>query len=1035
MNLARFTVPRPIFTVMGTLIVLSLGAISLSRLPIDLMPELTYPTLTVLTQYENASPEEIEELVTIIVEGAVAAVPGVENMSSVSTEGMSTVRVSFTWGTDLDVAANDIRDRLDRIVNRLPDDAERPQLRKFDAATFPVLVLGVSSPLDPIELRNLIDDQMKYRIERIPGVAALDVFGGLEREVQVRLDAAKVQALGLPLDQVLAAIKDANVTRPAGEIERGLHDVTLRTPGQFSSLDEMRTTVVAVREGAPIVLGQIAEVRDTHAKVVRIERINGVPGVRMGVRKQSNANTVEVAQAAMREVERLNADYPQVQIVPLVDSSEYIQRSIDNISQTILYGGALAALVLLFFLRDVRSTLVVATAIPVSIIATFTLIFFGGFTLNLMTLGGLSLGVGMMVDNAIVVLESIVRRRERGGERRTESAVAGAGMVSTAIFASTLTTLAVFLPLLFFRGISGVMFKQMAYVVSFSLACSLLVALTVVPMLAARLARSPGDPAAAGTALGRWLLTATRTAFEVLEAGYTRTLEGVLRHRLAVLTALGVVLGLTALLVPRIGTEFMPQADESQVRITVEMEPGTRLAVLERQMDRVERIVLDAVPERKAHFLRTGGSFFRAAPATGQITVTLVPASQRTRSSEEVAADLRRRLRGIPGAVIRTRAGQGLFVLRLASGSSEERLNVEVRGFDLHTIDALAKEVDAAIQDIPGITDVRMSREAGVPQRLLRIDRNRAADLGISVARVAGMLETAVAGSLAGTYRAGGDEVPIRVQLRDAERLALPQVLNLTMTNAQGEAVVLRNLVRTEADRGPIQIERVNQQRTATVSANLAGRDLGSVVADVKQRLATIVVPRNYEVAVTGDYEEQQKAFAELMFGFALALGLVYMILASLYESLRDPLVVMCTVPLGAIGVVAALWLTGTTFNVQSFIGSIMLVGIVVNNAILIVDRTNRYRQHDGLGVWDAVVAAGRERMRPILMTSMTTICALLPLALGIGEGAEAQAPLARAVVGGLTSATLITLLVIPVVYTLFHPERPARAQAERQAA
>ena len=1022
MNLARITVPRPVLTIMGALIVITLGGIALSRLPIDLMPELTYPTISVLTNYTNAAPEEVEELITRPVEGTVAAVPGVETITSVSTEGISTVRVSFTWGTDLDVAANDMRDRLDRIATVLPDEVERPRLFKFDAATYPVLILGVSSALDPIELRQLIDEQMKYRLERIPGVAVVDVFGGLQREVQVRLDPERVRALQLPLDQVLAEIAKANVSLPAGEIRRGLHEVTLRTPGRFTDLDQLRNTVVAVREGTPILLGQIADVRDTHAKVTRIERVNGKPGVRMGVRKQSTANTVEVARRGLREVERLNVDFPQVEIVPLIDSSQYIVRSIANIGQTILYGGLLAALVLLFFLRDLRSTLVVTTAIPISLIATFTLIYFGGFTLNIMTLGGLSLGVGMMVDNAIVVLENIVRRREAGGQAPGESAIRATSQVALAITASTLTTLAVFLPLFFFRGLTGVLFKQMAYVVSFALGCSLLVALSLVPMLAARLARAPGDPTQARTRFGRLVLGGAQRGFATLETGYGRLLAGVLRHRPSVLLGTGVLLAGMLALVPGLGTEFMPKADESEVRVNVEMEPGTRMDVLERQMLHVERIVAESIPEKESYFLRSGGSFFRPSPATGEIRVYLVPASERTRSSEQIASDLRRKLRDVAGAVVRTRAGSGLFVLRLGA-SADEQLQIEVRGFDLDVLDGLAAQVRTAIQDLPGITDVQLSREAGVPQQLVHVDRQRAADLGVSVSAVAGLLETAVAGSTAGTFRAGGQEPNIRVQLKDAERLRLEDVLGLTMTNARGEPVVLRNLVRSESGRGPIQILRINQQRVTVVSANIAGRDLGHVVADVRERLGSIVMPRGYEATVTGDYEEQQKAFAELMFGFVLALALVYMILASLYESLRDPLVVMCTVPLGAIGVIAALWLTGTTFNVQSFIGSIMLVGIVVNNAILIVDRTNQLRAEDGLSPREAVVAAGRERLRPILMTSLTTVCALLPLAIGIGEGAEAQAPMARAVVGGLSSATFVTLLVIPAVYTLFHPE------------
>lgn len=1015
---------------MGTLIAVTLGIISLNRLPLDLMPELTYPTITVFTGYQNASPEEVEELISQPVEGTVAGVPGVERVSSVSSEGQSTVRVSFIWGTDLDVAANDIRDRLDRITTALPDAADRPMVRKFDAASYPVLILGVSSHLDPIELRELIDRQMIYRLERVPGVAVVDVFGGLEREIQVRLDPAKVMALGLPLDEVLNAIRDSNLNLPAGEIQRGQYEITLRTPGQFTSLEQIRDMVVTVREGAPIKLRQIGEVLDTHKKVRSISRINGEPGVRLGVRKQSSANTVQVARAALREIDRLNQDFPQVRIVPLIDVSDYILRSIRNIGQTIFYGGALALLVLLFFLRHIRSALVVALAIPVSIISTFVLIYFGGLTLNIITLGGLSLGVGLMVDNAIVVLENVVQRRERTKENSQQSAIAGTGQVSTAIFASTLTTLVVFLPMLFVGGVAGVMFSQMAYVVAFAVGCSLLVALTLVPMLAARLAGAPGDPESARTAQGKWLLTVLAGFFHWLDINYTALVRAVLVRRRRLLLGVAALFAGAIMLVPWIGTEFMPSTDEGEIRIDLEMEPGTRLDVVDQAMLRVEEIVVRTIPERADYFIRTGGSWYRARPAGGEMRLALKPISQRSRSSSEIAAALRKELRNFPGAVVRVRDQSGIFVIRRLAGG-HERLQIEVRGFDLAKVDGLARDVKKAILDVPGITDVRLSREGSLPQQLLIIDRERAADLGVSISRVARTLETAVGGSEAGTYRVGGDEVPIRVQLLNAERLTLEEILNLTVTGNDGRRVVLRNLVRPRPARGPIKIDRINQQRTSIVAANLAGRDLGSVVADVRERLATIPLPRDYEFFIGGDYEEQQKAFYELIFGFLMALALVYMILASLYESLRDPLVVMCTVPLGAIGVIGALWLTGTTFNVQSFIGSIMLVGIVVNNAILIVDRTNQLRKQDGLSVREAVVQAGRQRLRPILMTSLTTICALMPLAIGLGEGSEAQAPMARAVVGGLISSTFITLVVIPVVYTLIHPERQVAAMPQ----
>ncbi|HDQ41676.1 MAG TPA: efflux RND transporter permease subunit [Desulfonatronum sp.] len=1038
MRITRLSVSRPVFTVMVVLIVVILGGVSLSRLPIDLMPELTYPTLSVSTSYENASPEEMEELVTRPVEEAVAAVPGVEEITSVSSEGSSNVRISFTWGTDLDAASNDIRDRLDRIIGRLPDDADRPQLRKFDVAQFPILIMGVSSRLDPLELRLIVDNQIKHRLERMPGVAALDVWGGLEREIQVNVDPAKVRALGLGLDQIVQAIREATLSVPVGFIEQDRFDVTLRTPGEFVNMDELRDTVIAVRDQAPIYLGQLAQVLDTHQRLTRIIRINGEPGMRLAVRKQAGTNTVQVAQAVLREVERINTDMPQLQIVPMIDTSRYIQQAINNVSRSILLGGSLAIFVLLFFLRNIRSTFVIGLAIPISIIATFSLIYFGGFTLNLMTLGGLALGVGMMVDNSIVVLENIYRKREQGG-KIMEVAVSGAEQVTAAVIASTITTLVIFLPMVFLEGVARVMFSQLAYVVAFALICSLLVALTLVPTSAARLLGPVNlDRHAQASSLRARAFAVSGRLFQRLEDGYLALLGFALRHRLLSLVLVLVLFGGSLLLVPQIGSEFMPSSDEGEVRVNVEMEVGTRLEIMDAQVRRIEDIIKELVPEAENTVTRVGASGWRGGGgATGEIRVALVPVAQRTRSSEQIAQALRPALTGIPGTVIRTRAGQGLFMLRMGSTGEGDSMQVEIRGWELATLDALAAEVGRRMEDVPGITDVRLSREAGVRQELFRIDRARAADMGLSVSRIARTLETAIAGTRAANYRDEGYEYRIQVKLVDSELMSIEDILNLTIANAHGEQIMLRNVLTPETGLGPIQIDRKDQQRIASVTAGISGRDLGSVVADVREQLREIPVPRDYEIVFAGDYEEQQEAFSELALALILALVLVYMVMASLYESFRDPLVVMFAVPLAAIGVVWTLLLTNTTFNVQSFIGCIMLGGIVVNNAILIVDQASFLRRGQAMSAMQAVFEAGKRRLRPILMTSMTTALGLLPLALGWGEGADAQAPMARVVIGGLLSASLITLVVIPIMYTLIYRARagakgPAPAAAQQ---
>jgi len=1018
MKFSRFTVHRPIFTIMATLIVIIIGGVSLTRLPIDLMPDITYPTLSIYADYENASPEEIEELITRPIEEAMSAVPGVEELSSTSAEGVSQVRVTFTWGTDLDAAANDIRDRLDRVISSLPDDVERPRLRKFDLASFPILILGASSDLDPIQMRRIIDDQIKYRIERVPGVAALDVHGGLDREIHVNLQAGKIKALGLSLDQILGKIRAENVNIPAGTLERGRLDVMVRTPGEYTSLEELRNTVISIRGGAPIFLREIASVKDSWQKVTRIVRVNGRPGVRLAVNKQSGMNTVEVARGVLKQIELINRDIPQIQVTPIIDTSDYIEKSITNVGYAMLYGGALAVLVLLVFLRSFRSTAIIATAIPISIIATFALMYFGGLTLNLMSLGGLALGIGMLVDNAIVVLENIYRLRE--SKNAETAALEGSEEVTAAIVASTLTTLAVFLPLIFMRGMTGVMFRQLSYVVSFSLACSLAVALTLVPMLSAKILRPPGghsgieknwsDKIAARS--GRFLVT--------LEEDYRRFLHFVLNHRaLVVVCALFLLLGSFAL-IPLVGNEFMPNTDEGEVRIYGEMAVGTRVGVIDEKFKIIEAVVKKEVSEVKSTVMYLGGSGWRASGShTGQMRIALKPAAERTRSSEEIAAVLRRKLAHIPGLTIRTRAGQGLFLLRMGR-SNTERVQVEVRGHDLTVADALAQRVKRLVEEVPGVTDAQLSRESGTPEELILVDRQKAADMKLTVSQIANTLQTVLSGTRAGNYREGGDEYRILVKLEGAERLELKELLDLTLTNADGQQVVLRNVVQVKPRTGPVLIGREDQERIVTVSANFTGRDMGSVIADMRKALNSLPVPRGFSIGFGGDYEEQQKAFRELLLSFILALVLVYMVMASLYESLRDPFVVMFSVPFAAIGVILMLFLTHTTFNVQSYIGCIMLGGIVVNNAILLVDHTNLLRRRDGMQLREAIEEAGRRRLRPILMTALTTMLALVPLALGFGEGGEAQAPMARAVIGGLLSSTLITLVFVPTVYSLF---------------
>lgn len=1005
---------------MLTLIVVILGATALLRIQIDLLPDIELPTLSVRADYEGASPEVMERLVTQILEEIIATVPGVAEMTSESSEGRCSIRVSFVWGTDIDAAAIEVQSKIDDEINELPEEIARPRVNKFDVGSFPVVVLGISSDIDPVELNQLVEKQLRYRFVRIPGVAQVDLWGGYYREVRVALLPDRIRALGLPLNRILEAIRDSNLDAPAGQLEEGRQEITLRAPSEFTSLDQIRATVIDTRDGAAVTLGQIAAIEDTYTKLTRIVRVNGERGLRVAIRKQANANTVEVARGVLAEVERINVAFPQLRAVPVIDQGNFIERSITNVTRSVMYGGALAVLVLLFFLGSLRSTFVIALSIPISTVATFALLFFGGFTLNLMTLGGLALGIGMMVDSSIVVLENVFRRQRELGEVPPVAAVEGAREVAPAIVASTITTSVVFLPLVFVGGVSGLLFRELAYVIVFSLTCSLLVSLTVLPVVASRLLTDTAERPAITraqrllAAAGRWLGSLTER--------YLVLLRWALGHRRAtVLVAAGLTAG-SFVLLPFIGSEFMPPSDEGEVRVTGEMEVGTRLSIVDRQTRLLEELVYPAVPEAVSSVVSIGPGRGSSSSARAEIRISLSPATQRLRSNLDIAADLRARLEGaVAGMEIRTRAPQGQFLLERILGSSEG-VRIEVRGFDLAILTALADRAAVVARDVQGITDVDVSRDDGVPQHEIQIDRAKVADLGLSVRDVVEALTTAVAGSPAGDFRTAGDSYRILVQLKDTHLLSLDQVLDLSLTSSSGELVALRNVVATERGVGPVVIARKDQQRVVMVDANVSGRDLGSVAAELQALLGNIPRPAGYDILIAGDFEEQQRAFAELLISLVLALVLVYAVLASQYESFRNPLVVMFSVPLAAVGVLVTLAITGTTLNVQSYIGCIMLGGIVVNNAILLVDQAGRMTE-EGRPVREAVMEAGRRRLRPILMTTLTTILGLLPLALGIGEGADAQAPLARAVIGGMLGSTPITLLLIPVVYSLFHRE------------
>ena len=1034
MSLPQFAIRRPITVYMAAMVAVLLGGIAFMQLPVDLMPDIEFPAITVVTAYPGVAPEEMETLITRPIEQSVSSAPGIERVNSTSSEGQSRVRINFEWGTNLDEAANEIRTRLDRLRNVLPEDADTPSLFKFDVSQFPILFLAVSSDRDPRELRRFVEDQITYRIERVPGVAAADIRGGLLREVHVNLSLEKLQAYNLSVSQVVDVLRRENLNEPVGPVLEGDFELLLRAQGEFQSMDEIRNVVLTVRDGVPIHTKDVATVEDSFEEVRDTVRLDGVPAIRLAVRKQSGANTVDVTAAVKEELVRINHDFPGTAVAPIFDQSRFIERSIKNVRNAAISGSILAVMVLFVFLRNFRSTLVIAASIPVAVISTFALMYFNDFTLNTMSFGGLALGVGMLVDNAIVVLENIFRHRE-AGKSRAEASIVGTQEVSNAIVASTLTTLAVFVPLVFLSGMAGIMFRQFSYVIAFALLCSLLVALTIIPVLCSKYL-SLKEPFALNHPVVERIVDGSGRILQTLDEEYKRLIDWALVHRRTVAWGVGGLLLGSLLLAPLVGAELMPESDEGEVRIGVELPAGTRMEVTDAVAREMEAMIESEVPETSHILTEVGGGGWRQSLThRADIRVQLVDKNQRRRSSQQVAAALRRKLTGRPGMRVFIRPGGGLFVLRFGRSNSD-RVGIDIRGHDMTVAGDLAQQVENVVENVPGVSDAQISRREGMPEMRIYTDRDKASSMGLNVSDLANTLRTTVGGRVASMFRDGGREYNILVRLQEEDRRQLESVEQIPMYTPVGQTVPITSLVRMERSEGPVSIERQDQERMISVNANIEGRDLASVMADIDTGLREISVPSDFAILYGGEYEEQQKAFRALLLCFVLAVLLVYMVMAAQFESLKDPLVILFSVPLAGIGIVLMLFLTNTTFNIQAFIGTIMLAGIVVNNAIVLVDYINLLRRRDGLPLREAVALASQRRLRPILMTTLTTVLAMVPMALGLGEGGEVQAPMARVVIGGLLTSTLITLVLIPTLYTTveeYSLQEPKSAPAKEE--
>lgn len=1011
MGITDISIRRPVATTMVYLIVITLGIVGFRYLPVDLLPPIEFPRLSVQVSYPNVGPEEMENIITDRIENAVSGVANVEEVRSSSSEGNSWVSLMFSQGVNLDEAANDVRAALDRVRNNLPEEADPPRIRKFDPNDFPVVIVGARSTRPMDELTQILDRELSKQLEQVPGVGAIDIWGGIYREFRVNLKRDRLIASGLSASQVVSAIAAENQTLPGGNVKDGLNELYVRTLGEYDSIDQIANTIITRVNGAPIRVRDVAEVEDTYQDVGRLVRIDGEPMVRMGIRKQTGANTVAVSAGIHREIEQINQNRPDVELLVITDQSEFIQNSINNVQQSAIWGGLLAIIVLYLFLRNGSTTFIIALSIPISIIATFGLLYFNDLTLNQMSFGGLALGVGLIVDNAIVVLENIVRLRSQGRSLK-ESALTGTSEVSGAIIASTLTTSVIFLPVVFMQTTTGTMFQELAMVVVFALACSLFVALTLVPMLSSRFMTIRPDAELGDDDKERF-----QKFFERFEYRYAGFLRRAIGRKYLVFGITLLMLGGSVYGWNYIAMELAPETEADEIDIRFYLSEGLNIAIANDYLSELETRVREIVPmEDIEHFtsdVRNGRI---------ELELKLVDIGERSMSSFDLADELRNRLEGVvPGGDLRVSAQSGLWILRRVfggGGDGNESISLELRGHDLDQAAEVADQIRARMERIPEVSGVRSDLQEGRPEQNIVFDRERIAELGLTVREVAQAIQTNVGGSRAGMFREGGDEYDIMVRLREEDRMSTLDLDNIAVTTATGDVIPVSTVIDQESGRGPTSINRINGQRVTNITANMeSGVALGTAVDLIRAELSDLTLPDGFSISYGGEHEEQIRAQQDFIMSIVMALVLIYMVMAAQFERFVDPLIVMFSVPVSIVGVVPIMLLTNTTLNMQSIMGIIMLVGIVVNNAIVLVDYINLMRRNRHMGTVEAVVEAGRLRLRPILMTTLTTVLGLLPLSFGWGAGGEIQASLARVVIGGLTASTLITLVLIPVVY------------------
>ncbi len=1022
MKLAQLSVNRPVTTAMIFIAMVVLGLVSMSLLGLDLLPDLEIPAVSILTTYEGAGPEEVETLITEPMEDSLSTISGVDEVISVSKEGLSAVTLKFEWGEKIDETINDVREKVDLAKVRLPEEADNPVIVKFDLAMAPIAIIAITAGDSYPDLQDIVDDEIIDPLKRVKGVAAATPRGGLVRQIRIDIDRDRLAALNLSVGQVNSALAAQNISTPGGNIKTGYKNYLLRTPEEFSSPEEVAEVVIANRNGIAIKLKDVADVRDFFKERTYDVRINGQRGMAVFIQKQSGENTVEVARRVTAKLEEIKKNLPpDVEPKIVMDNSEFILASVGNLRGTVFWAAFFVFIVILFFLRDLRASIIVAVAIPTSLIITFLLMWLADYTINTDSLASLAVAVGLVVDNAIVVVDNINRHRHKG-ERAKESAIFGTNEVGRAVMSSTLTTICIFVPIMFVGGITAIIFGQFAAIVTMALVASLFTALMLVPMLCSKLLKirdveSSRSPLDFFYNWGERFLART-------EELYVKFLNWALRNRKTVFISCIFLFVWSIGLVKFIGTEFLPEQDQNRLSARYDLPIGTRYERTGVVAQQLQRIVENHVPERRDSFIRWGvygsaeGGHFAIEEEShkGFLFISLKSKKQRAVSPNDIIKRLRKITDKIPGAIIRFSAEDPLEAMIFGGGG---KLAVELYGHNMDDARVYAKAVASAMAGVEGVRDVEISREEEKPELKVVIDREKAYRLGLNVKSIGKTIETFFAGSTATKYREGGDEYDIEVRLQAEDRDRIEDLRDVFISMPGGGQVSLANIAKIELGLGPTKIERKDQARYITVSAETTGRDLGSVASDVKKVLDKIPAPPGFSYKFAGAEKEKKEAFRLLILAVGLGMVLVYMVMASQFESLRDPFIIFFSIPFGIVGVIIALALTGQAMSVVSFLALIMLVGIVVNDGIILISYMGMLRRR-GLGVYSAIIEGGRSRLRPVVCTTCTTALAMTPLAFSRGEGSEIWVPFAVTVIGGLLVGMVVTLVLMPTLYSVF---------------